>query len=663
MTERDPILCLLHLPDDAQVQTWVQGTWEGIIGKAFRSAQRFNWSAESSDPGIQVRIGSAALLHSYLKASALDEHAHRLEDGHRSLNLVTIKRDSELPIDFSRFRAIWPGPIFEFTPDYRGEPSTDIQSINECLSLVAGTVAGGSSQWSPLNTLNWAEKSYGQLVANAVVAWGEVLSSTRIPTFKGSNESATAVTLKALVAAWVRRTNGDGILQFEYTKEDDDEATEEEDGSIVNRKRRRIDLHVEGMGDFEVESMNGSGPMESFYHKKTIGRVRQGKPFRLIVPNSAILWAGPYLSDLAFHLGDENGVFVPSADGSLLRIAGKPLANSTVEPLLSQNMRETDGAAPPPTESHVVLQDVAGYEDVRRLIDELIIWPEKHRQVFRPTSRSSGILLFGPHGCGKSLWARAIAGQLEQEVRLLGPSDLSGPYLGWGQIKIREQFDWLAENDKRMLIIDEFDAVGRSRQDGQMHSDSKACVNELLLQIDRVSRLGRLMAATTNFIGSMDEAVVRSGRFGQFIPIPPPDLNEAVEILAFYLDRLAKLSGREGTLQVHVPERGCLEALIEPLYKQNLENRRLFCGADLEVVVNRAYLRSARTALGDAVWSNASGITEFLLTREELTRSLIEAPRSVQTDTLDQFIEDVGRFCDGGIATSISKRLHLTSAF
>ena len=329
--------------------------------------------------------------------------------------------------------------------------------------------------------------------------------------------------------------------------------------------------------------------------------------------------------------------------------------------MLSQNRRDTDDTVPAPAESPVRLHDVAGYQDVRRLIDELIIWPEKHRQVFRPTSRSSGILFFGPPGCGKSLWARAIAGQLEQEVRLLGPSDLSGPYLGWGQIKIREQFDWLAENDKRMLIIDEFDAVARSRQEGQMHSDSKACVNELLLQIDRVSRLGRLMAATTNFIGSMDEAVVRSGRFGQFIPIPPPDLNEAVEILAFYLDRLDKLSSREAKLQVHVPERGCLEALIEPLYRQNLEEGRLFCGADLEGAVNRAYLRSARTALGDAAWNDASGITEFVLTREELTRSLIEAPRSIQTATLDQFIEDVRRFCDREVATSMSKRLRPTS--
>jgi ATPase family associated with various cellular activities (AAA) len=661
LTEADPILCLLYVPTENQVQTWIQGTWEGITSLAFRAAQRFNWSAGKSSPETQVRVGTSALLHTYLKPSTLHEDTPSLHDEPRSLNLITIGRESELPTDFSRLRAVWPGQIFEFTPDYRGEPSTDIQSINNCLSLVAGMATGTSIQKSPLTTLNWAKTANAQLMANATVGWGRVLSSTLIPSFKGSNECAATLALKAHLAAWIKRVHGDDAFQFECTDEDEDEACDDEDESTLPPKRKRIDLRVEGMGDFEVESMIGSGPMESFYHKKTVGRVRSGKPFWLIVPNSAFLWAGPYLSDLALHLGAENGVFVPSADGSLVRIAAKPLPYTSVEPMVSENVTETEDAVPKSSESPVQLQDVAGYEDVRRLINELIIWPEKNRNVFRPTSRSSGILFFGPPGCGKSLWARAIAGQLEQEVRLLGPSDLSGPYIGWGQIKIREQFDWLAENDKRMLIIDEFDAVARSRHVGQMHSDEKSCVNELLVQIDRVSRLGRLLAATTNFIGALDEAVVRSGRFGQFIPIPPPDLHESVEILAFYLDRLDKLAGRESTLKVHIPERSSLEAVVEPLYKENLENEMFFCGADIEVAVNRAYLRSARSALGDAGWNNESGVTDFPLTHDELTRSLIESPRSVQKESLQQFIEDVRRFCDRGIEASISKRLRSTS--
>ena len=75
LTESDPVLCLLHVPTETQVQMWIQGTWEGIIGLAFRAAQRFNWGVEKSDPEIQVRIGASALLHAYLSPSALREDA------------------------------------------------------------------------------------------------------------------------------------------------------------------------------------------------------------------------------------------------------------------------------------------------------------------------------------------------------------------------------------------------------------------------------------------------------------------------------------------------------------------------------------------------------------------------------------------------------------
>jgi hypothetical protein len=79
----------------------------------------------------------------------------------------------------------------------------------------------------------------------------------------------------------------------------------------------RIDLFVEGQGRFEVESMAGSGPMEAFYHQKVFARLkRDGAHFWLVVPNEAILWAGPYLADLAHHLGSGGSVLIPSLNRS-----------------------------------------------------------------------------------------------------------------------------------------------------------------------------------------------------------------------------------------------------------------------------------------------------------------------------------------------------------
>ena len=245
---------------------------------------------------------------------------------------------------------------------------------------------------------------------------------------------------------------------------------------------------------------------------------------------------------------------VPSADGSFLELFPNPLLPLSIEPRKSDDRIDPGDSTMIVSERPIKLLDVVGYEKVRSWIDDGIIWTEKHRKDASshfPIVRSSGSL--ARRAAAKSRWARAIAGELQQEVRLLAPSGLAGGiYVGWGQIMIREQFDWLAENDKRMLIIDELDAVARSRQELQMHSDEKACVNELLVQMDRVLRLGRLMVATTNFIGSMDEAVMRSGRFGRFIPVPPPDLQESVEIVDYYLKSLEVPNNAESMFRIHV---------------------------------------------------------------------------------------------------------------
>jgi SpoVK/Ycf46/Vps4 family AAA+-type ATPase len=190
-----------------------------------------------------------------------------------------------------------------------------------------------------------------------------------------------------------------------------------------------------------------------------------------------------------------------------------------------------------------------------------------------------------------------------------------------------------------------------------MHSDEQASVNELLVQIDRVLRLGRLLAATTNFIDSMDDAVMRSGRFGRFIPVPPPNAQESVEILAYYLRRLADQPDTQRTSNVRVPEQDRLPAIIEPLYEENRENKRFYCGADLEEAVYRAYSRSVRRAWPVGGWSQESSSEEVHLTEEDLKKALIEVPRSIQADAVDQFLSDIGRYCDREIAESMSNRL------
>jgi hypothetical protein len=655
LTLNDPILCILYLPEEAAAQSWLQGTWEGLISWAYRSAQRFHWRHESESGPCQLRVGTSGLIHTYLRPTVLDDSAPRLLDCRRSLNLVTIKREAEQPTEFDRFAALWPGSGFEFKPELgpNGIPVEDSKTVINCLHLAGGKSPTTDLDDPPLKVLLWARRSLAQLMSTAIASWGTLVSTKRLENFKGSNEGAATLSLKAHISNWMHSLDRDAELSFERLEEEDDADSTE---PIV---RRRVDLLISGRGCFEIESMIGSGPMESFYQRKVFARTRASasEQFWLCVPNDSVLWAGPFLADLAFHLGTQRRVVVPSADGRALQVSGRELAKLGLEEFERKPGSQIETAEATVPNETVTLKDVAGYADVLRQVNELIIWPERHRLLLEGTSKSSGILFFGPPGCGKSRWARAIAGALEQEVRLLSPSDLRGPYIGWSQIMIREQFGWLAEKASRMLIFDELDAVARSRRASQMHEDEKASVNELLVQIDKALRLGRLIVGTTNYVGSLDEAVTRSGRFGRYIPIGPPTSEESVKIIMYYLDRLVFQTRSGGRLSVTVPNEESVRALVVPIFEEDRGQRQYLCGADLEEAVNQAYVRSVRSNLPDGGWVSQTEALDVHLTEQELNSSLRQVPRSITAESVDHFLDDTRRYCGHRLAESLARQL------
>jgi hypothetical protein len=642
LTLSEPILCILQVPENGPALSWLQATWEGMVGWAYRSAQAFVWRTDSGPDTCSVRLGGVGLLHAHLAPTPLDADVPRLLDNQRSLNLITVKQGAELPVDFDRFCAVWPGPIFEFEPDYGqgSEPPEDVKIINNCLRIVSGCALMVDAVDSPLKILNWARKAYSQLVTMPAGTWGHITSSKEVTNFKGSNEGAATLALKAHVSRWILELDPGAELRFEKC------SNAYGPDPYAPRIHQRVDLCVKDLGQFEIESMVGSGPMELFYQRKIFSRAGCDgtEPFWLVVPNYALLWAGPYLADIAYHLGEKGHVILPASNGKVIGIAGKELSRVEVE---------RPPPPPPPggerdplhSEAVIKLKDVSGYSGVRKQIDELIVWPERHRFIPQGTSKSSGVLFFGPPGCGKTRWARAIAGELEQEVRLLAPSDLRGPYIGWGQVMIREQFNWLAEKSSRMLIIDEIDAVARSRRTSQMHSDEMASVNELLVQIDRILRLGRLIVGTTNFIGSLDEALTRSGRFGRYIPVGPPDLDESVLIVMYYLEALSSRCSQASRIRIEAPCESSVRSMLGPFFDDSSAAKCRFCGADLEEAVNRAYVRCARAAVPDDYCASDSEQLSIEISPEGLARSIKEVPMSVTADMIEKFKKDVSRYC------------------
>lgn len=648
LSAREPLLCVLTLPEDPVAQAWLGPTWEGLTGWAFRSAQRFTGFGANDFSPPETVFGGAALLQAFLQPTAISGESPRLGQSPRSLNLVTL-RDAEWPVDSARLRALWPGPVFEFQGN---DALKGGESIGRLLRMVGGEDSVDSSNLSPLRALLWARDTADQLLGQGALNVSEVLARKDLSKLKGSNEGATSLALKARLAVWLASSAPESKLSFESNQEECVDANGE------RRKVARIDLDAGDEGVFEVESLSGSGPMEAFLHQKVFSRVRNGTRFSLVVPNDALIWAGPFLADAAHHLGERGRVLMCRADGGFFALKGRALTQNSLE-IESVESGALGGlplvGAPRVAETHVRLDDLAGYSTVRDLLRRIVLWPEAHRRFLKGASRSSGVLLFGPPGCGKSRIARAIAGELQQEVRLLGPADLRGPFIGWGQVMIREQFSWLAEREGRMLVIDELDAVARSRRTDDMHSDEKSDVNELLVQLDRVLRVGRIVVGTTNYVSALDEAVVRSGRIGKYIPVPPPNLEDATAIVSFYLASLEKAHAAPvpGRLRLSVPDRHEVEQLLSPLLQRNKEARHFFCGADLEGAVNDALQQSLQRDLpADAAQRHGEDFAVQLNT--EVLRSTLEAvPCSVSDQSLESFVEEVGRFCGSRLAAKL----------
>ncbi|MCI0393149.1 MAG: ATP-binding protein, partial [Acidobacteria bacterium] len=156
LIESAPILCILLAPDDAVMQGWIQATWEGLTAWAFQAAQRFRPHAYNGSSAPAVRIGSSAILQAYLEASVLNSEAPTLLDQPHSLNLITLKSESELPVDFQRLQAVWRGPIFNFTPEPSkssdGQMSEDVRALLALFLLLGGSTEEVKENLCPLRT-------------------------------------------------------------------------------------------------------------------------------------------------------------------------------------------------------------------------------------------------------------------------------------------------------------------------------------------------------------------------------------------------------------------------------------------------------------------------------------------------------------------------------
>ncbi|OEU58022.1 MAG: cell division protein FtsH [Desulfobacterales bacterium C00003104] len=226
----------------------------------------------------------------------------------------------------------------------------------------------------------------------------------------------------------------------------------------------------------------------------------------------------------------------------------------------------------------VTFEDVAGIEESKEELAEIVSFLKDPKKFTRLGGRiPKGVLLMGAPGTGKTLLARAIAGEAEVPFFSISGSDFVEMFVGVGASRVRDLFAQGKKNAPCLIFIDEIDAVGRHRGAGLGggHDEREQTLNQLLVEMDGFeSNEGVILISATNRPDILDPALLRPGRFDRQILVPVPDIK-----------------GREGILKVHSKKMPIADDVDLSVVARGTPG---FSGADLENLVNEAALLAAR---------------------------------------------------------------------
>ncbi len=237
----------------------------------------------------------------------------------------------------------------------------------------------------------------------------------------------------------------------------------------------------------------------------------------------------------------------------------------------------------PTDKNKVTFDDVAGVDEEKEELEEIVEFLKNPRKFTEMGARiPKGVLLVGGPGTGKTLLAKATAGEAGVPFFIISGSDFVEMFVGVGASRVRDLFAEAKKNAPCIIFIDEIDAVGRQRGAGLGggHDEREQTLNQLLVEMDGFAENeGVIVLAATNRPDVLDKALLRAGRFDRQIVVTAPDVK-----------------AREQILEVHSKKKTLADDVDMKVIAKNTSG---FAGADLENVLNEAALLAARRNLDE----------------------------------------------------------------
>lgn len=244
----------------------------------------------------------------------------------------------------------------------------------------------------------------------------------------------------------------------------------------------------------------------------------------------------------------------------------------------------------------IKFDDVAGEDEAKENLAEIVSYlhnPKKYESI--GASMPKGVLLVGPPGTGKTMLAKAVAGEADVPFFSMSGSEFVEMFVGMGASKVRDLFKQAKEKAPCIVFIDEIDAIGQKR-DGRLggNDEREQTLNQLLTEMDGFGgNTGVIILAATNRPGSLDPALTRPGRFDRRVPVDLPDLK-----------------GREAILRVHA-KKIKLEKNID--FERIARMASGASGAELANIINEAALRAVRDGRSEATQADLEESIEVVI--------------------------------------------------